>query len=91
MKVKVPKSESPQRLLSMAQENARLLAEEQDKLAEKSAPDILQRALNMREAPHHIEGMDVSNLQGGNPTISLCILPTSGPLKVGTGFFIRGR
>jgi excinuclease ABC subunit C len=81
VKVRVPRSEQPMRLLGMAYENAKLIAEEQTKTTEKAAPELLQKALNLKEPPHHIEGMDVSNLQGGQPVISLVHFADERPLK----------
>lgn len=80
MRIRVPKNEIGLRLLGMAFENARLLFLEKQKEA-KSASETLQEALGLKEIPHSIEGMDVSNLQGTSPVISLVHFSDEKPLK----------
>ncbi len=70
VQVSVKRGEKPLRLLGMAHENARLLFLE-GKRKPASASDELQEVLGLAEAPHSIEGIDVSNFQGQQPAVAL--------------------
>jgi excinuclease ABC subunit C len=81
VKIRVPRSERPMRLLGMAFENARLLMHESERRAKESASAELQKVLSLKECPHSIEGIDVSNLQGTRPAVSLVHFADERPLK----------
>jgi len=80
IKVQVKRGEKPLRLLGMAQENAKLLYQ-QALNRPISATELLQRALQLPEAPHSIEGIDVSNFQGKDPAVALVHFADERPLK----------
>ncbi len=79
--VRVRRSEKPMRLLGMAYENAKLIYQENQKRQPLSASSLLQEALGLPEAPHTIEGIDVSNIQGENPAVALVHFADERPLK----------
>jgi len=82
VRILVKRGEKPMRLLGMAQENARLLLEQgAGGRAAASASEELRRALDLAEAPHSIEGMDVSNLQGTSPSVAVVHFADERPLK----------
>ncbi len=80
VRVQVKRGEKPLRLLGMAHENARLLYQDAAKKP-ASATDVLKDALNLPEAPHTIEGIDVSNFQGQAPAVALVHFADERPLK----------
>jgi excinuclease ABC subunit C len=65
----------------MAHENAKLLYQEAKKRTGVSESEEVQKALDLAECPHSIEGIDVSNLQGTNPAIALVHFADERPLK----------
>jgi excinuclease UvrABC nuclease subunit len=65
----------------MAAENAKLLYLDYAAKKTESASVLLQKALGLRDVPHSIEGIDVSNLQGTNPAIALVHFADERPLK----------
>ncbi|NLI98746.1 excinuclease ABC subunit UvrC [bacterium] len=69
-------------LLDIALENAKL-AIAQDKEAPRSDPllEKLQDYLNLATLPSHIEMIDISNIQGTNPTGSIVVFKNSKPAK----------
>ncbi|MBM4316754.1 MAG: excinuclease ABC subunit UvrC [Deltaproteobacteria bacterium] len=81
VKVRIPKTEKPLRLLGMAYENAKLIYQSAHKKSEKSASEQLQEVLNLSEIPHSIEGVDCSNIQGTNPAVALVHFSDERPLK----------
>ena len=81
VKVRIPRTEQPLRLLGMAYENAKLIYQDSKTKGLVSASDELQRVLNLPESPQTIEGIDVSNLQGQNPAIALVHFCDERPLK----------
>ncbi len=78
--VSVKRGESALRLLGTAHENARLLYKE-DRKKPQSASEELQSVLGLAEAPHTIEGVDVSNFQGQQPAVALVHFADERPLK----------
>ncbi len=81
VKVKVPKTEKPLRLLEMAYENAKLTYQSDTKKSQKSASEELQEVLGLPEIAHSIEGIDCSNIQGTNPAVALVHFSDERPLK----------
>lgn len=81
VKIRVPRTEQPLRLLGMAYENAKLIYQDIKNKTAISASDELQKVLSLSEAPQTIEGIDVSNLQGKNPAIALVHFSDERPLK----------
>ncbi|MFM8315324.1 MAG: excinuclease ABC subunit UvrC, partial [Deltaproteobacteria bacterium] len=81
VKVKIPRTEKPLRLLGMAYENAKLIYQSDHKKSEKSASEELQEVLGLSETPHSIEGIDCSNIQGTNPAVALVHFSDERPLK----------
>jgi excinuclease ABC subunit C len=81
VKLKVPRTEKPLRLLGMAYENAKLIYQSDTKKSEKSASEELQEVLGLQETPHSIEGIDCSNIQGTNPAVALVHFSDERPLK----------
>jgi len=81
VKIRIPRTESPLRLLGMAYENAKLVYHDLKNKTGVSASEELQRVLNLAESPQTIEGIDVSNLQGKNPAIALVHFSDERPLK----------
>jgi excinuclease ABC subunit C len=81
VKVRIPRSEKPLRLLGMAYENAKLIYQSETKKSEKSASEELQEILGLPEIPHSIEGVDCSNIQGTNPAVALVHFSDERPLK----------
>ncbi|MBD3285732.1 excinuclease ABC subunit UvrC, partial [candidate division WOR-3 bacterium] len=69
-------------LLEIAEENARL-ALEQDKQAPRTDPLLakLQEYLHLPSVPYHIEMIDISNIQGTNPTGSIVVFRNARPAK----------
>lgn len=81
VKIRIPRTEQPLRLLGMAYENAKLIYQDLKNKTIISGSDELQRVLGLSEAPQTIEGIDVSNLQGRNPAIALVHFSDERPLK----------
>ena len=81
VKIRVCRSEKPMRLSGMAYENARLLFEEGRTKTGESGSEALKEVLDLKEVPHSIEGIDISNLQGTRPTASLVHFADDRPLK----------
>ena len=81
VKVRIPRTEKPLRLLGMAYENAKLIYQSDTKKSEKSASEELQAVLGLQEIPHSIEGIDCSNIQGTNPAVALVHFSDERPLK----------
>ncbi len=81
VRVQVKRGEKALRLLGMATENARLLLKEKETPSTRSMTEALQGILELDEPPDSIEGFDVSNLLGKNPTISLVHFAGERPLK----------
>jgi len=79
--VRVRRSEKPMRLLGMAQENAKLIYQENQRKQPASATLMLQEALGLADSPQTIEGIDVSNIQGENPAVALVHFADERPLK----------
>ncbi len=69
-------------LLDIAAENARL-ALEQDKQTPRRDPLLLklQEYLHLPVTPYHIEMIDISNIQGTNPTGSIVVFRNARPAK----------
>jgi excinuclease ABC subunit C len=69
-------------LLKIAEENAKL-ALEQDKQAPRTDPLLakLQEYLHLPSIPYHIEMIDISNIQGTNPTGSIVVFRNARPAK----------
>lgn len=69
-------------LLEIAEENAKL-ALEQDKQAPRTDPllEKLQEYLHLPGIPYHIEMIDISNIQGSNPTGSIVVFRNARPAK----------
>ena len=74
--------EEKRHLLAVAFENAKL-ALAQDKQAPRTDPllEILQDYLHLAGVPHRIEMIDISNIQGTNPTGSVVVFRNSRPAK----------
>lgn len=81
VKIRIPRTEQPLRLLGMAYENAKLIYQEQKNKLGISASEELKKVLLLPEVPQTIEGIDVSNLQGKNPAIALVHFCDERPLK----------
>lgn len=81
VKVRIPRTEKPLRLLGMAYENAKLIYQSDTKKSGKSASEELQEVLGLQEIPHSIEGVDCSNIQGTNPAVALVHFSDERPLK----------
>jgi len=81
VKVRVRRSEKGMRLLGMAYENAKLLFHDEGTGLSASAGERLRKVLDLKDVPHSIEGIDISNLQGENPTASLVHFADERPLK----------
>jgi excinuclease ABC subunit C len=79
VKILVKRGEKALRLFGMAQENAKLLLQENEKAVSKS--EHLKEVLSLPELPHTIEGIDVSNLQGTNPAVALVCFMDEKPNK----------
>jgi len=75
------RGEKAVRLLGMAYENAKLVYQDSKKQSKESASALLQQELSLKEPPHTIEGIDISNLQGQNPVASLVHFAGERPLK----------
>lgn len=69
-------------LLEIAEENAKL-AIVQDSQAPRTDPllEKLQEYLHLPSIPHRIEMIDISNIQGTNPTSSIVVFRNSRPAK----------
>lgn len=80
VRVSVKRGEKAMRLMGMAQENAKLVYL-QSLSKPMSATEQLQRALGLPDAPHTIEGIDVSNFQGKDPAVALVHFADERPLK----------
>lgn len=81
VKIRVPRTEQPLRLLGMAYENAKLIYQDLKNKQAASASEELKKVLDLAEIPQTIEGIDVSNLQGKNPAIALVHFCDERPLK----------
>lgn len=81
VKIRIPRTEQPLRLLGMAYENAKLIYLDQKLKQSVSPSEELQKILGLPESPQTIEGIDVSNLQGQNPAIALVHFCDERPLK----------
>jgi len=81
VRIRIPRTEKPLRLLGMAYENAKLVYLDQKSKQGISPSEELQKALGLPESPQTIEGIDVSNLQGKNPAIALVHFCDERPLK----------
>jgi excinuclease ABC subunit C len=81
VQVRVRRSEAPMRLLGMAHENAKLLFHEGEHRNKDSGSIELQKVLSLKECPHSIEGIDISNLQGTKPVASVVHFADERPLK----------
>lgn len=81
VQLSVRRSEAGMRLLGMAYENAKLLFHEEGKQLTASASERLRKALDLKDVPHSIEGIDISNLQGQKPVASLVHFADERPLK----------
>jgi len=81
VKIRIPRTEKPLRLLGMAYENAKLIYLDIKNKIGISASEQLQEVLGLTEPPQTIEGIDVSNLQGRNPAIALVHFSDERPLK----------
>lgn len=79
VKIKIPKRGNKKRLIEMALKNAEQnLKKEQikEKYQEKrtiKAVEKLADYLNMEVLPSHIEGFDISNIQGSDPVASMVV------------------
>lgn len=74
--------EERKKLLDIAKRNAEILLSEQTE--EKRIPlavSELQRFLNLKKPPLRIEGIDISNIQGKQPTGSLVVFVDGKPKK----------
>jgi excinuclease ABC subunit C len=81
VQVRVRRSEKPMRLLGMAFENAKLIFHESEHRNTASGSLELQKVLSLKECPHSIEGIDISNLQGTKPVASVVHFADERPLK----------
>lgn len=74
--------EEKRHLLEIASENAKL-ALEQDSQAPRTDPLLakLQEYLHLASVPYHIEMIDISNIQGTNPTGSIVVFRNLRPSK----------
>ncbi len=81
VRIRVRRNEKGMRLLGMAQQNAKLLFQESNLKTGESASVQLQKILDLKDVPHSIEGIDVSNLQGTRPAVSLVHFADEKPLK----------
>lgn len=81
IEIKVRREETAMRLLGMAQENARLIYQDQKKKSPTSASEELQRLFDLPDVPQTIEGIDVSNFQGTSPAVALVHFADERPLK----------
>lgn len=82
VKLSVNVRDEKRRLLELARENAKL-ALEQDKQAPRTDPLLakLQEYLHLPSIPYHIEMIDISNIQGTNPTGSIVVFRNARPAK----------
>ena len=94
----IPQQGEKQKLIQLAQKNARYLLEElliqkekrKDHLA--YAVKILQKNLNLQNPPKHIEAFDISNLQGQDAVASMVYFFNGKPHKNGYRHFkIRSK
>ncbi len=79
--IHVKRGEKGMRLLGMAAENAKLIYQDAKRMKTDNATEQLQEVLGLVDAPHTIEGIDVSNLQGENPAVALVHFADERPLK----------
>lgn len=79
--IKIPRTEKPLRLLGMAYENAKLVYLEDKKKTGETHSEALRKVLDLSDAPQSIEGIDVSNFQGKEPSVALVHFSDEKPLK----------
>jgi excinuclease ABC subunit C len=87
IKIMTPVTENDSQLIDMAHENANRSLRKILILGEKAEPIItdavkeLKTALNLDKAPIHIEGFDIANIQGTDPTGSCVVFKNGKPDK----------
>ncbi len=83
--IRVPRRGRFAGLARLAEENARLDLEEARGDSTRGGVDaavyVLQKALGLARPPIHIEGFDISNIQGSHPVASLVVFRNGKPAK----------
>jgi len=93
-----PRRGEKAKLLKMSQKNAKLLLDElqlqkmNSEAYVSGAVKALQSDLGLENPPKHIEGFDISNIQGTNPVASMVFFKNGKPNKAGyRRFNIRSK